>query len=263
MCQWVDFRNLQGATRPGKASRPCASPVQRVTSPSVRSQRGTEGRVAAHAHPAAGARSPRGPRLDERAWGPPGVRTALPPLPPPSLCSESPVGPPRPPRGPPPAFLPASPSCGAAASSIIDARPRLTSASGLPSARSPARPSRPPPPAPGPAARFLHDCHKGKQRRSSPRWGPADAAAPVARAEGCRKGSRALAPRSRSAPGGLQDAGRGCSFADALGGVDHIPACPGTAFLTLVEGAAVLTPGELLRAVGRTGCLSLSVTRED
>lgn len=146
----------------------------------------------------------KGPRLDARSWGPPGVRTALPPLPPPSLCSESPVGPPRPPRGPPPAFLPASPSCGAAASSIIDARPRLTSASGLPSARSPARPSRPPPPAPGPAARFLHDCHKGKQRRSSPRWGSADAAAPVARAEGRRKGSRAhaLAPRSRSAPGG-------------------------------------------------------------
>lgn len=152
--------------------------------------------------PAAGASSPRGPSLDAPGWGPPGVRTALPPLPPPSLCSESPVGPPRPPRGPPPAFLPASPSCGAAASSIIDARPRLTSASGLPSVRSPARPSSPPPPAPGPAARFLHDCHKGKQRRPSPLWGPAGVAASRARLRGAgRDRAHSPAPRSRSAPG--------------------------------------------------------------
>lgn len=155
--------------------------------------------------PAAGARSPRGPRLDSRGWGPSGARTALPPLPPPPLCSESPVGPPRPPRGPPPAFLPASPSCGAAASSIIDARPRLTSASGLPSARSPARPSRLPPPAPSPAARFLYDCHKGKQRRSSSRWGPADATAPRAGTEGRRKGSRACARSSSQESLGPQE----------------------------------------------------------
>lgn len=37
----------------------------------------------------------------------------------------------------------------------------------------------------------------------------------------------------------------------------------GLHFLTLVEDAAVLTPGELLRAGGCTGCLSLSVTRRE
>lgn len=169
--------------------RPRAAPVQLVTSPGARSQRGTENRVPAH-RPAAGARSPRGPRLDPRGWGPSGARTALPPLPPPPppLCSESPVVLPAPRAAPPPAFLPASPSCRAAASSIIDARPQLTLASGLPSARSPARPSRPPPPAPGPAARFLYDCHKGKQHRSSPPWGPAGATAPGQGLRGAGRG---------------------------------------------------------------------------
>lgn len=45
--------------------------------------------------------------------------------------------------------------------------------------------------------------------------------------------------------------------------VDHISVRSGTAFLTLVEGAAVLTPGELLQAGWRTGYLSLSVTRPE
>lgn len=213
--------------------------------------------------PAAGASSPRGPSLDAPGWGPPGVRTALPPLPPPSLCSEFPVGPPRPPRGPPPAFLPASPSCGAAASSIIDARPRLTSASGLPSVRSPARPSSPPPPAPGPAARFLHDCHKGKQRRPSPLWGPAGVAASRAPAEGRRKGSRALSGSQESLGprGDCKMPGRDAPSLLPWAVWTTSLRALGLHFLTLVEDAAVLTPGELLRAGGCTGCLSLSVTR--
>lgn len=261
----MDFGNLQGATSPGKAFR-AAHRARPACDFSGRPEPTRQGRPGPRPRPrpqVPGARG--GPRLDVQGWGPSGARTALPPLPPPPLCSESPVGPPRPPRGPPPAFLPASPSCGAAASSIIDARPRLTSASGLQSARSPARPSRPPPPAPSPAARFLHDCHKGKQLRSSPRWGPTDAIAPRAGTEGRRKGSRACARSSSQeslGPRGTTGCREGMLL-HILDVVDHISVRSGTAFLTLVEGAAVLTPGELLQAGWRTGYLSLSVTRPE
>lgn len=74
----------------------------------------------------------------------------------------------------------------------------------------------------------------------------------------------APAPRSGLAPRGLRDAGKGCSFAAILDVVDHISVHPGTAFLTLEEGAAILTPGELLWAgwlAGALGVLSLSVMR--
>lgn len=188
----MDFGNLQGATSPEKAPQAArrARPACDFTG---RSEPTRHGKPGPRPPPQPQVPGARGGRAWTRGAGDrqaPGLRSRL------CLRLLFVASPrsvlPAPRAAPPPAFLPASPSCGAAASSIIDARPQLTLASGLPSARSPARPSRPPPPAPSPAARFLYDCHKGKQHRSSPPWGPAGVTAPRARSEGRRKGSRAL-----------------------------------------------------------------------